>query len=445
MKKSFIKKLAALLSCVLLVCSATACKGKEEPRKETYEKTPSEYSVLSGSLLINSDPIVKWEGRYEYKSDISSTISGTAGSAVLLYNTATGFTVAFTGTELKATFLHSAGDIYYNFALDGETLPNPEAGRRFYLPAAEKTSEITLVSGLNDGEHTITCLKTDEAADAFTAISRFETDGCFMYRNINEDADKLKFMFVCASGGSGHGSLYYSKAATSGVGRTTANSSSLHSFNYLTAKMFDADVQFVGQSGWGVKYPKSVYDVIDYTGITPANTVAGAKNTARWDWADYIPDVVIFNIGGNDTTASGFNESVYKEACVQLVEKIHEEYPNAVLIWTHTGSKAGTLAVQAFEDSDYIKTERFLHYCIIPQKGYGVSGWGTHGANDHNSVKTHIDTAAVLASYLKKLGFKTVNSNVSFEEQKSFIIFDASAADEAPQEEFTGLYVYPNA
>ena len=444
MKKSFIKRFIALLGCFLFVCSAAACKGDEDKtQKETYEKTPSEYSVLSGNLLINSDPIVKWEGRYEYKSNVSTEIAGATGSAVLLYNTATGFTVSFTGTELKATFLHSAGnDIYYNFALDGETLPNPAAGRRFYLPKAETISNITLVSGLENGEHTLTCLKTDEAADAFTAVSRFETDGHFMYRNINEDADRLKFMFVCASGGSGHGSLYYSKAATAGVARTTANSSSLHSFNFLTARMFGADVQFVGQSGWGVKVPKSVCDVIDYTGITPANTVAGAKNTARWDWASYVPDVVILNIGGNDTSAN-VNEDEYKETCVLLVEKIHEEYPNAVLIWTHTGSKAGTLAVQVFNESDYIKTEGFLHYCIIPQKGYGASGWGTHGANDHNSIKTHIDTAAVLASYLKKLGFTAVNKNITFDEQKSFLTFDASAADEAPQEEFTGLYVYP--
>lgn len=445
MKKSFIKILTVILSCLFLMVSFTACQkdnGKDE--KEPYEKTPSEYSTLSGNLLINSDAIIKWEGRYEYKSNVSSVIDETIGSAVILYNTATGFTVTFTGTELKVTFLHSAGDIYYNFAVDDETLPNPLEKRRFYLPSSEKISTVTLVSDLPEGEHTVTCLKMDEAADAVTAISKFETDGVFMYRNINEDADRLKFMFICASGGSGHGSLYYSKEATTSIGRTTKNSSSLHSFNYLTARIFDADVQFVGQSGWGVKYPKSLLDALDYTGITPVNTVAGAKNTAKWDWANYIPDVVIFNIGGNDTTASGFNENTYKETCVQMVEKVHEEYPNAILIWTHTGSKAGTLAVQAFEQSDYIQSEGFLHYCIIPQKGYGATGWGTHGANDHNSIKTHIDTAAVLTSYLKKLGFSTVNKNVTFEEQKSFITFNDSASDEKPSEEYTNLYVYPN-
>ncbi|MBP5467015.1 MAG: hypothetical protein J6Y43_05590, partial [Clostridia bacterium] len=446
MKKSFIKTIIFILSCLFLFSSFTACKdddGKKE--KEPYDKTPSEYSVLTGNLLVNEDAIVKWEGRYEYKSDISAVIPETVGGAVLLYNTATGFTVTFTGTSLTVVFLHSAGDIYYNFALDDETLPNPAAGRRFYLPAAEKSSTVTLVSGLTDGEHTVTCLKMSEAADSYTAISRFETDGYFMYRNINEDLDKLKFMFICASGGSGHGSLYYSKEATTGVSRTTENSSSLHSFNYLTARMFGADVEFVGQSGWGVKYPKSVYDILDYTGITPVNTVAGAKNTAKWEWANYVPDIVIFNIGGNDTTASGFDENIYMRTCVDMVEKVHEEYPNAILIWTHTGSKAGKLAVQAFEQSDYIKSGEFLHYCIIPQKGYGVTGWGTHGANDHNSIKTHIDTAAVLSSFIKKLGFETVRKNVTFESQASFIIFAASALDEKPQEEYTDLFVYPNA
>lgn len=445
MKKTF-KILSVIFSALLLSLSFAGCsKVSEEPyKKGEYQREESQYSEISGDKLVNGDSLVKWEGRYEYLSDVSETVTGASGSAVMLYNTATGFTVNFTGTTLKVTFIHSASDIYYNFALDDETLPNPAAGRRFYLPDGEKVSEVTLVKDLPYGEHKITCLKTDEAADAYTAVSAFSTDGKFMYRNTAEDADTLKFMFVCASGGSGHGSLYYSKEATkSRVGRTRKNSSSLHAFNYLVARMYDADVQFVAQSGWGVKYPKSMYDVLDYTGITPANSVAGAKETAKWDWSSYIPDIIILNIGGNDTTASAFEEKTYRETCVAMVKAIHENYPNAVIIWTHTGSKAGTYASEAFRADEEITAGGYLHDCIIPQKGYGNSGWGTYGANDHNSFKTHIDTAEVLASYLKKLGYFPVRENVSFDEQKSFLEFDESAADEKPADLAENLYVYP--
>jgi hypothetical protein len=122
-------------------------------------------------------------------------------------------------------------------------------------------------------------------------------------------------MMVCASGGSGHGSLGYSDDGKGGLGRNTSNSSSLHAFNYLTARMFGADVQFVANSGWGVSYPsgKSIYDVLDYSGITTSNSVNGAKTTAKWDHQKWVPDVIIFNIGGNDTTADGFSELTYQQ------------------------------------------------------------------------------------------------------------------------------------
>ena len=70
---------------------------------------------------------------------------------------------------------------------------------------------VTLVSGLNQGHHTITCLKMDEPRDAYTAVTSFETDGGFYERNTAQDNQKTKFMFVCASGGSGFGALSYSE------------------------------------------------------------------------------------------------------------------------------------------------------------------------------------------------------------------------------------------
>lgn len=448
--KRFTKLLSAALCAALCVISCAAGLAgctKIQPKpyeKGEYEKEISELSEVKGETLVAKKPLVKWNGRYEYVKESSAKIDGTVGGAVMLYNTATGFTVTFKGTSLTVTFLHSASDIYYNFAVDDETLPNPAAGKRFYLPDGETVSRVTLVSGLKDGEHTVTCLKTDEAADAYTAVSAFETDGKFAYRNVAEDNDTLKFMFVCASGGSGHGSLYYSETATAGrVGRTRKNSSSLHSFNYLTARMFDADVQFVAQSGWGVRYPKSMYEVLDYSGITPGNTVSEAKTTALWDRTNYIPDVIILNIGGNDTTASGFEKEIYQQYCGLTVKKLHENYPNATIIWTHTGSKAGTYAAQAFAADAELSEADFLHECVIPQKGYGVTGRGTYGANDHNSIKTHIDTAAVLSAYLKKLGYYPVRENVTFESQKSFLEFDAGVTGETPYAGTEELYCYP--
>ena len=115
--------------------------------------------------------------------------------------------------------------------------------------------------------------------------------------------------------------------------------------------MFGADVQYVATSGWGVLYPRSISAVMDYTGITVSNSVEGAKQTALWDYDSWVPDVILFNIGGNDTVSSGFEQEPYQQETVKMVENLHAHYPDAKMIWTHTGSNAGKLALAAMTDA----------------------------------------------------------------------------------------------
>lgn len=265
-------------------------------------------NYLTDEQLIPSEDgsFVKWEGRYEYKER-----DGENPGMVYLYHTATGFTVDFTGTELSVDFFADVANDgaasrkpYYQVAVDGEVLPAADPARVFCLEDGRQT--VTLVSGLDEGRHTVRCLKTSEPYDATTAVYSMETDGAFLPRDAEEDGSNLRFMFVCASGGSGHGALAYGLKNTHPA-RTTANSSSLHSFNYLTARMFGADVQYVATSGWGVLYPRSISAVMDYMGITVSNSVEGAKQTALWDYDSWVPDVILFNIGGNDTSEKSSN------------------------------------------------------------------------------------------------------------------------------------------
>lgn len=368
-----------------------------------------ETATLSGELLTGG--YVKWEGRYEEKD-----IDGETG--VVLYHTASGFTVDFDGTELEVGFYSEiqGGKPYYNLAVDDEVLPVAAENRTFSLSGGKE--RIKIVSGLSRGRHTVKCLKMSEPYDAITAVRSFNTDGGFIKRDADDDNANFKFMFVCASGGSGHGSLGYSEKNGYSA-RTTANSSSLHAFNYLTARMFGADVQFVANSGWGVAYPadRSVADVLDYTGITTSNNVTGAKTTATWDYDSWVPEVIIFNIGGNDTVQGGFTQSLYQKKVVQMVEKLHEKYPSAYMLWTHTGSNAGSFAVSAMTDAG-IMSAGYMKVAVIPKVGAD----GSYGANGHNSFKTHIATAEIIAGELtKNWGFTAIYENVLFEDYESVL------------------------
>ena len=392
--------LSTVLILVSLLFSVGGCVG-------------AKISVIKGTQLVQKESYVKWEGRYEYKE---------SEERVYLYHTATGFTVDFEGTELVVDFYNkSNNDIYYNFALDDEILPQASEDRTFHLDKNSNghTTSITLVSGLEYGYHKIKCLKMSEPYDGLVAVEKVATDGQLIKRNAEDDNSNFKFMFICGSGGSGHGSLSYS--TSSNKVRTTANSSSLHAFNYLTARQFDADVQFIANSGWGVKYPKSIFNVFDYTGITSSNSESGAKNTALWDHSSWVPDVIIFNIGGNDTTANGYDEKVYKETVVAMVQKIHQLYPNAYMIWTHTVSNAGKCAISALTDAG-IMNQGYIKEVTIPKVAAGETGTGTYGANNHNSIKTHIDTAKILADALKdNWGYRAIYNNITFNDFASVL------------------------
>ena len=394
-----------VLSCMLF----TAC---DKPQGQSVD-------VLVGEDLVSQTPYVKWEGRYSY-----TEATANQPAKVNLYHSATGFTIEFTGTELYVEFDcllangSSSHQPYYNVAVDNEVIPTLNPKRTFKL--VDGRQRVCIVSGLSNARHTVKCLKMSEPYDALTSVVLLETDGTFHKRDVEYDAGNFRFMFVCASGGSGHGALGYSDDGKGSLGRNTANSSALHSFNYLTARMFGADVQYVGNSGWGVSYPsgKSVYDVIDYSGITTSNNVSGAKTTALWDHSKWVPDVIIFNIGGNDTVQEGFNQSVYQTEVVGLVEKMHNLYPNSYMIWTHTNSNAGKYAISALSDRGILK-DGYLKEVIIPKVGAD----GTVGANNHNSLKTHIDTANILADALHdSWGYTVIEPNITLEGYDSVLV-----------------------
>ena len=412
--KKWLKVLVSAVLCLGFVFALPACGG-ETPQNQV--------KTLLGDDFLAQEPYIKWEGRYDYTAP-----EGNEPGKINLYHTASGFTVDFTGTELFVDFDCTVqGDSknhypYYNIAVDDEVLPTVKPERTFFLTGGRQ--RVKIVGGLSNGKHTVKCLKMSEPYDALTSIVAMETDGSFLKRDVEYDKGNFRFMAICASGGSGHGALGYSDDTGARTGRTTKNSSSLHAFNYLTARMFNADVQFVGNSGWGVAFGtgQAVSKVLDYSGITISNNVSGAKQTALWDHQKWIPDVILFNIGGNDTISGSFVQDTYQQAVVDMVRKLHDLYPNAYMVWTHTNSNAGKYAVSAMTDAG-ILSAGYMKVAIIPKVGanYNDAPMGV-GANNHNSIKSHIVSADILAQTLHdNWGFTPLYQNITFEDYESVL------------------------
>lgn len=350
------------------------------------ERTPAkEESVLSGNKL-NDEDFVHWIGRTQYD-----------GERVYCYYTATGFTVNFTGTELKVTF--NATNVqsdknrpYFIASTDGEVAPE---GKSFALTG--KTQTVTVAENLTYGEHTVTVLKRSEPENSLTSVSKIETDGKFDKPAAHTG---LKFQILGGSGISGHGCL-----GQAGEEWTTQNSSSLNGFGYLAARAFGAETQFVSNSGmgllWGYRGVENLKTAYEATGLIAEYNADGStkavKATGKWNHASWVPDVVIVNIGGNDwnshinlltDTARTQAETQFKDAVKELLTRIHTLYPEAKVVWTcnSTRSGNGALASEAVEKLDF--KDKIALTEISNAK---------YGADNHASAATQAENAKAVA------------------------------------------------
>ncbi len=380
------KKIACLL--VFAFCALFALSGCGG------EKT----KMLSGDSLKSE--YVKPLGRTELKDGL-----------LYVYNTGTGFEVSFYGTRLNAEFVCTNTESentrpYYQVFTDGEV--SPEEGKTVEIDKAEKN--VKLVSGLEEGMHTVKVIKRTESSDGTTAIKSISTDGYFTKQ---QGESKMFVQIVGGSGISGHGAI-----GQVGEERTTKNSSCIHSFGYLTAMAFGADFEFVSNSGWGLKWgyndatgKDNIRKAYDNIGISEKNkTIEKA-----WDQTVFAPDVVVVNVGGNDYTShinklSGAEKTAaekdFTAAVKEFLEHIHTLYPEAVVMWTSTDQKSGNGAasLKAIDEID-------------PARGWAIpvliegSRNGELGADDHASYKTHIkDAQTVVNAVCEALGIEQINA-----------------------------------
>lgn len=348
---------------------------------------PSEVNApttLEGETLNST--YIEWYGRHQYQDE-----------KMYFYHTATGLKLAFYGRIIALDFVleDKHADIYYAIAKDGEDLLN---GTRY----AQKLTEDQLVVTYDDySYHTLEVVKQSEPQDGVTAIQRITTNGYFMEATTNQD--RPHFLCLGASGISGHGAL-----GQAGQGRTTFNSSSLHSFGYLTAAALNGSYEFVAQSGWGLAFgyndttgTQTIGRAVDYIGIDASEHIIETAYTY-----ETIPDYIIINVGGNDYSAvinqaSGFDKNnkilQFKQAVALLLLKLRTLAPQGHIIWTMTqNSLNGTAAKEVIAQLS-AEDQQYVHSVIIKQVG---EDGDPVGANNHASYVTHQKSAQAIVDVI---------------------------------------------
>ncbi|MCH4201462.1 MAG: hypothetical protein LKF69_01290 [Bacilli bacterium] len=381
MNKGFLPIIFA--SCALCLCACVS--GSSE--SSSLVSSEDTVSILQGNEL--SSNYIAWRGRHYFSSDKE-----------YFYYTATGFKIEFFGRiiDLELELEDKNSDIYYSLSRDDQDLLDADV----YVQSA---SEKLRVEFDTYSKHSIELIKRSEPEDGVTSLKKVTTNGYFLpFENLS--TEPLHFLLIGASGISGHGAL-----GEPNQKRTTTNSSSLHSFGYLTAHAFSGTYEFVSNSGWGIKYGYN--DLTGNVNIVEAYEKVGIDSNQNLVDVDYNhdkkADVVIVNAGGNDYSAvinkaTGFDKEekvrAFKTQVANFILKLRSDNPTAHIFWTMTeGSLNGNAALQVINQLDEADLNH-VHMVTIEDVG---SNGDAEGADNHASYATHQRSSAILVEAINQI------------------------------------------
>ncbi len=153
------------------------------------------------------------------------------------------------------------------------------------LPKGEKT----ILLSFEEGTHSFEIVKLTESVNNSFALVRAETDGEFLPC---KEARALKIEFIGDSITTGFGTL-----APLGYGEyKTKEQDVTKAFPYLTAKALGAEYYAIAAGGWPIYKSKyadhaipEIYENVDFF-----------RNTEKWNFSSFCPDVVVITLGTND-------------------------------------------------------------------------------------------------------------------------------------------------
>lgn len=260
------------------------------------------------------------------------------------------------------------------------------------------TSGITtypLASGLSDGEHDLEITKRTEPSVGTLQLLALESTE--KRPLVPTSAPAKRFIeFIGDSITCGYGVL-----GTSPCTFTASTEDESVAYGARTAAALDADHAAISWSGIGVwrDYSGSTVDQMP----TRFLRTLPADSTSVWDF-EYVPDVVVVNLGTNDFAKSDPGAS-YQTAMTNFVTLLRSKYPSAPIILTVSSMMAG----------DHRASERALLQAVIAARAQAgdsnVSFFefdqqldaDGYGCDYHPNVTTQQKGATKLADYIRSI------------------------------------------
>ena len=359
------------------------------------------------------------------------------GNELQLFWTYSGFSLRFDGTgvtaQLTASTTNPSFPGFLCIYVDGALAPANTV-------CVNKNGTFTLVEGLEEGVHTIEVRKRNEAVygeSATIGIKELKvTDGQFITEAPEEPRLQIEFIGDSITGGFGN-------MVTDGSGAifTTPTEDGTMTYAALTGRALGADVHVVSRSGICYVTGTNKDSIFDHYALT-ASLPGHANCTDEWDFEAEPSDVVVINLGTNDSGAtiggSQITSAQMKEQAITFIRMVREYNPDAIIVWAYgmmDQGRAGAIrdAVDIINDEG----DEDVHFVLLPLQSKPQNGVGVHG---HPTIQSHILAAAELTEALAGLLGEDADGRVLLEAQVR-CIEDYRLGDDA-QYEPTSLTSY---
>ncbi len=273
------------------------------------EKTLDSYSRSKDiTEFARNDRFIRYYGRNVHQD-----------GPVIMNNIGSGFEVTFYGTELYADLSAWYGS-WYGFTrisvmVDGEMDTTKNV---IVLDKATTQTAYPLVTGLEEGVHTVKVLKRTEALSTSMTLHGLHTDGYFKPADRTE---KLKIEVYGDSISAGYGNL---RPSSNPDGTDSATQSGLQTYATYAAWALNAEINVQARSGIGMYTSGNIDDAMQ---VNTGYQFVNYDQTYGWSFENYTPDIVLINLGTNDYwNPAVFNGDKFVEEYVKFVTSLAEIY-----------------------------------------------------------------------------------------------------------------------
>ena len=271
----------------------------------------------------------------------------------------------------------------------------------FKVAVLENDSILSLAKGLQNGRHSVCITLVNEGYERRPEFRGFILDsGAGLAGKPVLPQRKIEFIgnsITCGYGMEGKNEKERYKESTSNFYFT---------FAAIAARTLNAQALVVARSGIGIYR--------NYNGPRTGNKdcmpamydqTLFTDNTVKWDYTRYTPDLVVINLGTNDTSTPNYDTKLLRNAYLKFVQRVRSNYPQAKIVllsgcMLHGKALKDTKhAMNAVRSTMHKSGDKEIYrFDCTEQKG----DLG-YGSDSHPSKRQHAKMASELIPFLQKI------------------------------------------